>query len=207
MLSDPTMPDFEQALDRARAGDDDALSALLERYGPAARASLQISPVWQAHIDSDDVMQVTYLEAFLRIGSFAGTREGVFLAWLAQLAQNNLRDAIRALEAEKRPSPRRRVECGDSNSYAKLCELVGVTTSTPSRAASNAEIQQLVDEAIKRLPQDYAEVIRLLDLQDFSGPEVAERMGRSRAAVYMLAGRAHDRLRELLGAQSQFFSC
>ncbi len=201
------MPDFEQTIARARAGDDDALSALLEQFGPRTRTALRISPVWVSHVDADDVMQVTYMEAFLRIGSFAGNREGVFSSWLSQLAQNNLRDAIRALDAEKRPSPRRRVDSSNDNSYANLCELVGVTTSTPSRAASNAEIQQLVEEALQRLPRDYSEVIRLLDLEGLSGPEVGKRMGRSRAAVYMLAGRAHDRLRELLGAQSQFFSC
>ncbi len=198
--------DFEWILQLSRDGNDDALSSLLEIHGRLVRSELQIAPIWQASIDADDVMQVTYMEAFLRIGSFAGSREDAFHAWIVQLAKNNLLDAIRALEAEKRPSPKRRVAANNGDSYTSLCEVIGASTPSPGRAVSIAEIKRIIDDALGRLPHDYAEVIRLLDLQGLSGDEVAERLSRSRAAVYMLAGRARDRLRELLGTKSQFFS-
>ena len=51
-----------------------------------------------------------------------------------------------------------------------------------------------------------ATVVRLYDIEGRSGPEVATTMGRSRGAVVMLRARAHDRLAELLGSGSKFFS-
>jgi DNA-directed RNA polymerase specialized sigma24 family protein len=51
----------------AAAGDGKALAALLHQYGPLVRQRLSISPVWRSALDPEDITQVTYLEAFLRI--------------------------------------------------------------------------------------------------------------------------------------------
>lgn len=55
---------------QAVAGDRDALGALLEDFGPGVDAVLVIAPTWRGLLDSADVMQVTYLEAFMQIGRF-----------------------------------------------------------------------------------------------------------------------------------------
>ncbi|MBK9119973.1 MAG: sigma-70 family RNA polymerase sigma factor [Phycisphaerales bacterium] len=201
-----TMPDFECILGRARVGDDDALAELLERFGPATRGELKLAARWQGEIDLDDVMQITYVDAFLRIGSCVAQHEATFQAWLVQIARHNLLDAIRGLEADKRPPVTRRITSGSNgDSYVQLCELLGGSTSTPSRTVSREELRTHIDAAIQRLPADYAQVIRLMDLEGHSGVETAARMGRSRAAVHMLAGRARERLRELLGSATRFF--
>jgi RNA polymerase sigma factor (sigma-70 family) len=197
---------FEQTLRLARSGDDDALALVLERFGPGVRAAIDISPKWQGEIEADDVMQITYIDAFLRIGSCAARSEAMFQAWLAQIARNNLMDAIRGLEAEKRPPADRRLRLNGGDAHARLCELVGATTTTPSRVASRAELRSLVEQAIARLPADYATVIQQIDLGGAAPTAVAERLGRSRAAVHMLVGRARERLREILGSATKFFS-
>ena len=48
--------------------------------------------------------------------------------------------------------------------------------------------------------------MRLYDLECQPPQQVAEALGRSVGAVHMLRARAHDRLRELLGSASKFFS-
>jgi RNA polymerase sigma factor (sigma-70 family) len=63
-----------------------------------------------------------------------------------------------------------------------------------------------MEGALRQLPPDYEKVIRLYDLAGKSPAEVAQEMGRSQGAVFMLRARAHDRLREVLGSSSQFFS-
>lgn len=197
---------FAEELQGAREGDVDALSRLLLRFGPQVRASLSIQAHWRDAIDPDDIMQVTYTDAFLRIGSCAARHEGAFRTWLAQIARNNLIDAIRGLEAEKRPPVHRRILPGDNGDpYIHLCELAGATTSTPSRVVAREELRSAVNQALRRLPPDYETVIRELDLEGRSLPEVAETLGRSRAAVHMLAGRARERLRELLEGGTRFF--
>ena len=94
---------------QAAAGDENALTNLLSAYGSQIRRRLSISATWQATLDIDDVMQVTYMEAFLRIGQLQGHDEPTFVAWLTRIAQNNLRDAVSELEADRRPDPRMRV--------------------------------------------------------------------------------------------------
>ena len=55
---------------KAVGGDTAALSQLLENYGPETEERLQIARKWRPVLDPGDVMQVTYLEAFMQIGRF-----------------------------------------------------------------------------------------------------------------------------------------
>jgi RNA polymerase sigma factor (sigma-70 family) len=77
---------------------------------------------------------------------------------------------------------------------------------SPSRMAAGEEIRARIDAAISRLPESYACVVRLYDLENQPIEQVAARLTRSQNAVYMLRARAHDRLRELLGPESDFFT-
>lgn len=200
------MSDAER-LKRAVAGDADALTALLHEHGPRVERALRIEPAWQAVLEPADVMQVTYLEAFMRIGQFNADKPEAFEAWLRRIAENNLKDAVRGLMRQKRPQPRDRVrpETGE-NSIAGLAELLGVTVTTPSMNVRKEEAMQVLSEAIDALPVDYAAAVRLYDLEGRSADDVAKELGRSPGAVYMLRARAHERLRGLLGSGSIFFS-
>jgi len=201
------VPAQEEYVAQAVRGDRDALAGLLERYGPQVRGGLKISPKWQGCVDADDVMQVTYLEAFLHVRDFRPGGPGSFPAWLRRIAENNLRDAIRALERDKRPSPQNRAQLPPAEeSYVALVEQVAGTSTTPSRVAAAGEVKELVEAALRQLPADYEKVLRLYELEGRSGPETAALMGRSHGAVKMLLARARDRLRELLGSGSKFFS-
>ena len=197
----------DQLIDAAVGGDEDALSALLERHGPAIGRGLSISSKWRGLVEPDDVMQVTYLEAFLRIRDFKPTSPDGFSHWLRRIADNNLRDAIRDLEADaRRRTPRPTFEPGSSDSYVALLDQIAGTTTAPSRAAGRKEIQQIVEDALRKLPPDYERVLRLSELEGKSGLEVATIMERSHGAVRMLLARAKDRLHELLGSSGAFFS-
>lgn len=202
-------PPEEELVAKATSGDESALCALLHRFGPGVRDRLsgKIAPQWRSSLDEDDVMQVTYLEAFLLIGQFRSRGEGSFGAWLAQVAENNLRDALRGLQAAKRPNPQRRVQTsGPAGSFVALIETLGVTEATPSQCAALDEAQSHLEDALSTLPPDYERVVRLYDLECLSAQEVAEQLGRSTGAIYMLRARAHQRLREQLGTASRFFS-
>jgi len=204
-------------MERAVAGDAGALRDLLMLHGGRARAvvMMRIDRRWRAVLDEDDVMQVAYMEAFLHIHQLTAREERSFVAWLTRIAENALRDAVRGLTRDKRPDPARRVPAhalvggaggGGSHSQVALLELLGVTTSTPSRVAMAHEVAASLEDALERVPADYATVVRLYDLQGLAPAEVAGRMGRSIGAVHMLRARAHDRLREEMGCGSRFFS-
>ena len=147
------------------------------------------------------------MEAFLHLDQLKTREPAAFKAWLARIAENVLRDACKALERKKRPNPSRRVGnyTRDDSCALLLEQLIGVS-STPSRAAARLENGRLVLRAIEKLPPDYGIAVEMMDLEGHSADEVAEKIGRSVGAVYMLRARAHARLRMLLGSESQFFS-
>lgn len=209
MTADSPEPTDLELIAAAVSGHDPSLTQLLRRYGPQVRATLQplVSAKWQSALDVDDVMQITYLEAFLRVRQFDNRGDGAFLAWLMRIARNNLHDAIRELERQKRPQPDQRVSAvvGGESTFA-LLEQLGWTSTTPSRGAADDDVRRHVLDALAELPEDYEAVIRLYDLDGRSAAEVALELNRSEGAVYMLRARAHDCLRESMGAASQYFS-
>ncbi|HPF38813.1 MAG TPA: RNA polymerase sigma factor [Phycisphaerae bacterium] len=199
----------ESVVAQAVSGDEEALAKLLHLAAPQLRARLAsaISSKWNSVLDVDDVLQVTYLEAFLRISRFEFKGPGSFAGWVGRIADNNLRDAIRELERLKRPQPDNRIVqgAGDETSFA-LLEGLGFTTTTPSRHVARSELKNAIDAALSRIPDDYATVIRLYELEGLSAAEVGERMKRSTGAIYMLRSRAFDCLRESFASDSGMFS-
>jgi RNA polymerase sigma-70 factor (ECF subfamily) len=195
------MSSEDQLIRNAIGGDRESLAAMLEMYGPQVRARLAARQGAQSdgEIEIDDVMQVTYLEAFLRIGQFENRGPGAFLAWLTQIAENNRLDALRALSRQKRPPAARRVRPGDwSESASALLDEMEWTTTTPSRSIGRQELAAALINALGRLPRDYATVLQRYDLEGLPVEEVAAGLGRSAGAVFMLRARALDRLREVL---------
>jgi RNA polymerase sigma-70 factor (ECF subfamily) len=189
---------------RCVEGDRAALVELLEFVGPGVRAQLHIDAAWGASLDTDDVMQTTYMEVFLRVARLEVRTVAGFRAWMNTVAQNNLRDALRALQRARRPDPRKRVEEPTrSDSTVELLDRIGCISHTASRDAIAREAQGLLATALAGLPQSYRQVIEAVDLAGEPVQAVAERLQRSQGAVYMLRARAHDRLRELLGPRSR----
>lgn len=196
-------------LERARDGDTKALAALLEDLTPELRRRIasKMDGPWRSLIDEDDILQVTFIEACTRLERFTGGGPAGFLAWLTRMADNNRIDAVRSLEGAKRPGPSKRVHAGDDeDSAVAFIELMGGTSHTPSQSVARGEARRLLDIALAALPVEYERVIRLYDLKGKSAAEVGAEMGRSEGAVYMLRARAHERLREVLGSGSRFFS-
>ena len=127
----------EALLAKAAQGDDDAMTALLKEYGPQVRGRIngRIADRYRSAFDEDDVMQVTYLEAFLRTGGFTAKGVDSFVAWLTRIAENNLRDAIKELKRIKRPPRDKKLTGVGDASYASPLE--GVTYELlPNRMSS-----------------------------------------------------------------------
>lgn len=196
----------DQLLRLAKAGDRTALEELLLRHGPPIRNGLEINRKWRSMIEPDDVMQVTYFEAFEHIDGFSGDTHA-FPRWLRQIAENNLRDAVQWLERNKRPQPENRVTDADQKDGVMwLYETVAGAGTSPSHQAARNEVRLLLDDEIDRLPEAYADVLRSIFIDGRSVADISKRLGKTRGAVHLLRIRAIDRLRNRLGSGSQFFS-
>jgi RNA polymerase sigma-70 factor (ECF subfamily) len=190
----------DELLPRAVGGDRQALTSLLEAIAPDIRAilSTELDPLWRSQIDLDDLLQTTYLEAFLRIRQFTSGPEAL-KSWLVQIGRNNLRDAIRELTRAKRPDPRARIQHVGNDSHQDLLDLLSASSTTPSGRAAKEEQVGLLKSAIRALPASYRSVVQMFDLEGRPVQQIASALQRSEGAVYMLRARAHDRLREILG--------
>ncbi len=192
---------------RAAARDGDALEELLRELGPAVGAGLSIDRRWQASLDPDDVMQVTYLEVYLRIATLRSRTTEGFRGWLARIAENNLRDALRALQRDKRPDGdgrRRDARRGGTSAETLMGSLLD-TDPTAGSVAAGREAAARLRAVLERLPASYRRVVDEVDLAERPVSEVAAELNKSPGAIHMLRSRAHERLRELLGGPTRFF--
>ncbi len=188
-------------MEAANAGDRDALTALLNELAKPLRVHVagNIDAKWQALLDVDDVLQITYLDAFSGINKASLDTPKDMLNWLYRLADNNIRDAIRGLSAAKRPNPSNRVTADDHDSASlDLLESLGVHSATPSRVAAAKEAKTLLRNALADLAPDHREVITRFDLKHEDPKEIANSLNRSVGAIYMLRARALERLSEVL---------
>jgi RNA polymerase sigma-70 factor (ECF subfamily) len=202
-------PREAETIRRAVAGDHEALAELLKQHRAAVRHTLlgKIPPRWQAVLTVDDIMQQTYVDAFLDIGRFDVDRDSTFRGWLMTLAKHNLLDALRMLGRQKRGKEWRRVDSpSPDESLVALYELLTDTGTTPSRRVARSEVRDRLRRALELLPPMYRTVVQLYDLEGRSAQEVAASLERTPGAVYMLRARAHRELAELLGTPSRFFS-
>jgi len=201
--------DGENLLERAVGGDRDALAQLLERHGPTARHKLggKIPRRWRPVLSEDDVMQQTYADAIVKVRQVRAESEAAFAAWLAVMARHNLHDALKMLEAHKRGGEHRRIElCGPDDTRVGMSELAPDTATTASGQAARSEAHLALERAVARLPQPYAHVVRMYALEGRPVDEVAAALQRSPGAGFKLRARAHERMRELLGNTSHFFT-
>jgi RNA polymerase sigma factor (sigma-70 family) len=194
----------ERTVFAAVAGDADALRSLLQACAPRLREHFtgRIGRRYQAALDVDDVLQVTYMEACLQIRRFTPAGDDAFYVWLRQIGENNLRDAIRGLEAAKRPDPGRQVSRASAgDSCTTFLATISGSGTTPTFGARRSEAKEALEAALASLPPDYSKAIRLYDLEGRTIDEAAAAFDppRSRGAVHMLRARAMEALRLLLG--------
>jgi RNA polymerase sigma-70 factor, ECF subfamily len=84
-------------LERARAGDSEALERLFERHRkPLQRWATGRLPQWARDLsDTDDLVQETLLRTFKRIGEFEPRHVGALQAYLRQAVLNRIREELR----------------------------------------------------------------------------------------------------------------
>jgi RNA polymerase sigma-70 factor, ECF subfamily len=175
-----------ELLGRSREGSPAALSQLVERFSPRLLAviRLRLGPSLRVHLESRDVLQETWLKAITRFEGFAGAGPSSFMAWLAQIAANEIRDRADYHGRQRRDGAREeRLE------PAELDGLAARVRSETSRLAMSVEMARL-ERALEALSADHREVIVLRRLEERPFREVAECMGRSPDACRVLLARA-----------------
>lgn len=203
MPSDCSMPAL--LLVQARAGNDDALSRLLELYRNYLRllARVQIDRALVVRLDASDIAQDAMIGAFRDFGAFAGASEQELVAWLRTILMRTIVDQARHHRSQKRDVRRQQsLELLLQTASQDLDLMLAGNLTSPTAAAANREFAVVVADALAVLPEDYRDVIVWHHFQGHSFVEIGLRIQRSPAAVRMLWVRGLERLRQVFGEGS-----
>jgi RNA polymerase sigma-70 factor (ECF subfamily) len=203
--------DEQELIVRAASGDRSALEHLLLIHYPGLSryVAARLPTSAQGIVSPEDILQEAFIQAFRDIGRFQPRSDRSFSAWLRAIAENRLRDTIKALQCKKRGGEFRRVDGlrdEQPSSIADLVEILSAGSSTPSRCLARREGVRAVQVAMAGLPDDYRQAIRLRYLENRSLSHVAQAMHRSPGAIRGLLDRAKQKLRAALGRSSLYLS-
>jgi RNA polymerase sigma-70 factor (ECF subfamily) len=146
------------------------------------------------------VVQETFLEAHRKFGSFRGTGESEFVAWLRGILAARIANLVRHYVGTQARDVRREegLEVNLDQSSRALDRGLFAIQGSPSQQAARREQGVLLAQALARLSDEYREVVVLRHLEELPFPEVAERMGKTVDSVQKLWVRALARLRQLV---------
>lgn len=171
-------------IERARAGDEQALERLFARHlQPLQRWASGRLPKWARDLaDTDDLVQDTLLKTFKRIESFEPRRVGALQAYLRNAVLNRLRDELR----RKGREPTSSLEGIDVES-----------ADSPLERAIGREAVEAYEQALARLkPEEQEAIIGRVEL-GYSYGELAVMLHKPTAdAARKAAERALLRLAE-----------
>ncbi len=189
-------PERLAVLERARAGDAHALGELLDSFQPYIRVIVHglSDRRIQARLDESDFIQDALLEAHRSFPSFQGTTVAELVVWLRQIVVRTTNRTLRNLAGTAKRDPAR------ERSLEELDGLATGSNDSPSDQAIRHEQSLSMAEALSRLPEDMQQVLLGRHMDELSHAELAQRLGRTEAAVRMLYLRALRRLRELYRA-------
>jgi RNA polymerase sigma-70 factor (ECF subfamily) len=153
-------------IDRARAGDKEALERLFLRHlKPLQRWASGRLPRWARDVvDTDDLVQDTLLKTFNRIEGFEPRRVGALQAYLRQGVLNRIRDELRRK--------------GRQPGLTDLDGLEVDQASSPLEQAIGQEAVERYERALERLtPEDRQAIIARVEI-GYSYEELAEALGK-----------------------------
>lgn len=190
---------------KAREGDREAFSALVAEFAHFVESfiSSQVGTWMRRKVGVEDLVQETFLRAFLAIGQFRGQTEGTFRSWLLAIAQHAVGDQARRLRTQKAGRHREvRLDQGSGQNGGKsgdLAFLLKAKDTTASKHLGRCERFDRLEQAMRLLTPDHRKVIFLARVRGLPIRETAAQMGRSPEATSMLLLRALLKLKTAFG--------
>jgi RNA polymerase sigma-70 factor (ECF subfamily) len=179
----------------ARAGRAEALGELCSLYRNYMRMVVRtgLGPKLRERVELSDVVQETLVEVVRQFPQFTGQNEAALVGWLRRLVGQKLADLGRYHSRAKRSGGSPDVPLDAAIDHAgpaepgsgggKLLDMLALSQTSPSEAASRRELTVLLADAVAGLPEQEAEVLWLYHADGLSFEAIGDRLGISRKSV------------------------
>jgi RNA polymerase sigma-70 factor, ECF subfamily len=179
----------------AKLGDSDAFVELSKLHSNRLlRTIYQITRNWH---DAEDALQDATLRAFSHLKDFEG--KSSFSTWLTRIAINSALMILR----KKRGCYEIPFDGTDDSGDSYECWEPRCPAENPESRLARKEREELLIDAILRLPLLLREVVELRQARGYSTREIAQALGISASAVKSRLSRARVTLRTLLPVSSR----
>ncbi|MDX6447039.1 MAG: polymerase sigma-70 factor, subfamily [Blastocatellia bacterium] len=188
------MPSFAEWTDdalvaAAGAGEEAAFEQLFERH--RRQVARIAGRFFSQREQMEEIIQDSFTKAYFALGTYHGTHEASFRAWLTQIAVNTCYDHLR--RARRRPEHTVE-EFNDHEAH----EFAGQLRAAGSDVESALVSRDLAVKLLARLSAEDRLVLTLLDVEGFSVAEIAEMIQWSVSKVKVRAHRARAHLRRVV---------
>jgi RNA polymerase sigma-70 factor (ECF subfamily) len=195
---DPLVPQI-------RARNPAALAEFLQQRRAPLMAFIerQLGQALRRKVEPDDVFQEASAEAVRALPNAELSERDPF-SWLCQIAERRIVDLHRRyFDAQKRDAAREvPLGAGSSDSSApNLAQMLAASITSPSAAFSRNVREARLENALQALPDDQREALRLRYQFDMPSKEIAEKLGKTDAAVRVMLTRSLKKLHQLLGEE------
>jgi RNA polymerase sigma-70 factor, ECF subfamily len=164
----------QQAIMRAKQGDDEALRFLYVRY--ADNVYGYVTSIVRDEHEAEDITQQVFTKLITVLPRYQ-QREVPFSAWILRVARNVAVDHLRARRPTPTEDPRPTTARSDQTSH---------------------EYGRSLREALGELPDDQRTVVVMRHVVGLSPTEIAAQMGKTESSVHGLHHRARGTLRRAL---------
>lgn len=190
--------DWNDLLDAARAGDEQALGQVCEQVRGylLLTADRGLYDGLRAKLGASDVVQQSMLEAQQDFDRFVGSSKAELRAWLVRIVEHTLLDASRRYRQTQRRDLSREVSVDGSNECAKIA----ARQATASSLLCRRERDEALMRAVNQLPPRRRRIIELRHRDGWPYERIAREMGMTEVAARKLWSRAVEELQRKLVA-------
>jgi RNA polymerase sigma-70 factor, ECF subfamily len=182
--------DDTDLIERLKAGDEQALEAIFNRY--SAKLYNVAQRILGEVADAEEVIQDVFWTAFRKANSFRGSAQ--FSTWLYRLTINGALGKIRRSKKSKKIEYEEYLPKFQKDGHHSVRPVVDWSDTLDEKYAER-ELQQLLNEALEQLKPVDKSAVMLSDIEGMSDKEIAVMLGLTVSAVKTRLHRARMFLR------------
>ena len=173
-----------EVIDKILKGEKALFEIIIRRYNPSLYKTGRSYNY--NHQDTQDLMQETFINAYTNLAKFENRSS--FKTWIIRIMLNN------CYRKQQKSSFRNEIP---NEITDKLIPMFSdQQNNDTNKMVLNRELSLIIEDALKRLPEDYRLVFSLREINQLSVKETAEVLGISEANVKVRLNRSRTMLRK-----------